>query len=427
MMDWRSVNPDIVEIFTRLSIIGIIVPAIFLYFSYAFPDGKNISIKKVILIFLPLLPFILLSWTNLNVESIDTSTSDCESVLGSLYYLIPVIFILYCVWAGVVLVKKFRRGDDQVKKQIKLVLVGFVFFIAWATVTNVIAPLIGFDNLSFFGPIGVMIFMSFVAYAIIKYQFLSIKVLLTQALVIGLIMIAGSELLFAESATNQILILITLAAIIGFGYMLIKSVKLEVKQREEVEAANKTIERKNSQLEVANKEITEKKEHLEIANKEISKRGEELQKINNELKIAYDKLEELDQAKEEFTSLASHQLKNAPTAIKSLLAMFLDGDYGKVPDNQLEVLKNINKANEHQIELSKELLQIIKMESKKVKLDFQKERVEDICQNVYNNLAAMATERNLEIKYERPEQPLPELLLDKSKVFDSIVIPHLKI
>ena len=96
MMNWQSVAPDKVEIFDKLSVIGVIIPAIFLYFSSVFPDGKNISAKKAIFIFLPLLPFILLAGTSFNVRYIDSSTPDCESVVGPLYYLMPVVFLIYC-------------------------------------------------------------------------------------------------------------------------------------------------------------------------------------------------------------------------------------------------------------------------------------------------------------------------------------------
>ena len=202
------------------------------------------------------------------------------------------------------------------------------------------------------------------------------------------------------------MIAVNLLLALFFGWLLVKSVKIEVQQREA--------------LEVANKEITEKKEHLEIANKEISKRGEELQKINKELNVSYNKLEELDRAKADFIGLANHQLKHAPTTIKSFMSMLLDGDYGEVPESQIKVLKNVNDANDRQIRLADDLLQIIKMESNKVQLDFQKQSIEDVCQGVYDNLSAVAKERSLKLSYEKPEQALPEVLFDKNKVFEAI-------
>ncbi|MGW8185179.1 MAG: ATP-binding protein [Candidatus Moraniibacteriota bacterium] len=392
MMDWWSVNPDIVEIFTKLSVVGVIIPAIFLYFSSVFPDGKNISVKKAILIFLPLLPFVLSAGTGFNVKYIDSSTPDCESVVGLLYYLMPVVFLMYCSLSGVVLINKFKDGSDQLRKQIILILFGFVIFVTWATATNVIAPLFGLDELSLFAPIGALVFMSFVAFAIIKYQFLSIKVLLTQALVIGLIIIAGSELLFAENTVNKILILVTVITIIGFGYMLVKSVKMEVQKSEE----------------------------LEIANKEISERKDQLQKISDHLAIANDKLKELDTAKTEFVSIVAHQLQGPPTTVKGYSMLLSEGSYGEMNAEQKDVLQKIFNANEQQIEFVNDLLSVSRLESGRVMFDFDNCQVQEICQEVVDNLFIKAKDKGLYLELIKSDELIPEVEIDRAKIKEAI-------
>ena len=406
MMNWQSVNPDMVGIFDKLSIVGVIIPAIFLYFSSVFPDGKNIPVKKVILIFLPLLPFVLLAGTDLNVRYIDSSTPDCESVVGPLYYLMPVVFLMYCSLSGIVLFKKFKNGSNQLKKQIKLVLIGFIFSVMWATVTNVIAQVLGFEKLSFFSPIGALVFMSFVAYAIIKYQFLSIKVLLTQALVIGLILIAGSELLFAENTTNKILILITLAVIIVFGYMLVKSVKLEVQKSEELALANKEIKTKNKKLNVANKEISERKE--------------ELQKISDHLATANAKLKELDNAKTEFVSIVAHQLQGPPTTIKGYSMLLNDGSYGELSSSQKDIVQKIFNANEQQVAFVDDLLSVSRLESGRVVFNFEPCKVQDICQEVMDNLMIKAKDKKLYLEFNKSDESVPKVNIDRAKIKEAI-------
>jgi signal transduction histidine kinase len=369
-----------------------------LYFVYLFVDKKDISFSKKVIFGLILLPIILWTPTNLYLPKFDDVL--CVPVENK-FYLNYVYFaeLLFSFWIIILSIVRYRKAENKnIKKQIMLLTTGIslflLLFFAGGYVSEYVYNL-GYTwgyNIELYSFFGLSLFLGFLGYLIVEFKMFNIKLLKAQALMVALAALIGALFFYVTEAGGKILILTNLALVVGFGYMLVKSVKKEVEQ----------------------------KEHLEIANAEISKRGEELQKINKELKVAYTKLEELDQAKEEFTSLASHQLKNAPTAIKSSLGMFLEGAYGKIPDNQLEVLININKANERQIDLTKDLLKIIKMESKKVKLDFQKERVEDICQRVYDNLSAMAKEKNLSFKYEKPEQSLPELLLDKDKVFDSI-------
>jgi len=415
MLNFISIDYGNVLLYDKLSIIGVFIPPIFFIFIYFFSsdlESNDRNKKKLVLFLLPLLPFVFFATTKYNVEGL-TPPPDCETIAGPLYWYSLGVTVFYIIASLALFFRKLKTGTGIVKKQMKIILIGFVFFAVWALMTNVVFQFIGLSSASLLAPVGAIFLIASISYAIVEYQFLNIKVLLTQALVLGLIVLAGSELLFVENTINKILILITLAAVIGFGYMLIKSVKLEIKQREEVEAANKTIAKKNSQLEVANAEITERKEQLQ-------KMADSLSISNEQLKITYAKLEELDRAKADFISLANHQLKHAPTTIKSFLGMFLDGDYGQVPDNQAAILKNINDANDRQIHLADDLLQIIKMESNKVQLDFQKQSIEDVCQGVYDNLSAAAKERSLKLSYEKPEQALPEVLFDKNKVFEAI-------
>jgi signal transduction histidine kinase len=378
MMTWRSVNLDSVEFFDKLSIVGIIVPAIFLYFSYVFPDEKNISMKKAMIIFLPLLPFIFLAATSLNIKSINSSTSDCESVVGPLYYLIPLIFILYCVWSVVILFTKFRNGNEQAKKQIKLVLVGFVIFIVWATITNVVAQLVGPDSLSFFGPIGAIIFMSFVAYAIVKYQLLSIKLIAAQALTVVIWILVASQYFFTDSTTNIILITFTLLLSIGFGIMLVKSVKLEVKRKEE------------------------------------------LQQMSDKLSEANDQLRKLDNSKSEFISIASHQLRTPLTAIKGFVSLLLEGSYGQVVPKQQDVLNKVYTSNERLVTLVEDLLNISRMESGRMEFKFAPWNMETVCQEVMDTFIQRAKFEKKSLEFKKPEIPLPEVMIDGTKVREVI-------
>ena len=64
-----------------------------------------------------------------------------------------------------------------------------------------------------------------------------------------------------------------------------------------------------------------------------------LQGANAELQDANTRLRELDKAKSEFLSIASHQLRTPISAIKGYLSMIIDGDFGKVPKNINNIVK----------------------------------------------------------------------------------------
>ena len=235
-------------------------------------------------------------------------------------------------------------------------------------------------------------FMAMLAYLIVKFEVFSIKLIGAQALVITLVILIGSQFFFIRSFTNQILTGITLTLIIVFGWFLIISVKKEIKQKEE----------------------------LEIANQEITERKDQLQKMADSLAVANDKLRQLDQAKNDFVSMASHQLRRSPTVIKGFISMMIEGSYGEITQEVKEVLEKVYKSNEVQIIFVEDLLNISRLESGSLKFEFAKAKIEELCQDTINDLTLKAKENGLYLDYIKPKNPLPELIMDKGKIREVI-------
>lgn len=76
----------------------------------------------------------------------------------------------------------------------------------------------------------------------------------------------------------------------------------------------------------------------------------------------------LDESKNEFVSLASHQLRTPATIVKQYLNMLLDGYAGELTDKQRDFLKIASDTNEHQINIVNNLLGVAQLESGKIQL-----------------------------------------------------------
>jgi len=77
-------------------------------------------------------------------------------------------------------------------------------------------------------------FMGVLAYLIVKFKAFDIKLLGSQALLVSQVILIASMFAFVRNQTNTVLIAITLVMTLAAGYFLIKSVKKEVEQREEL-------------------------------------------------------------------------------------------------------------------------------------------------------------------------------------------------
>ena len=135
-----------------------------------------------------------------------------------------------------------------------------------------------------------------------------------------------------------------------------------------------------------------------------------------ELRIAYEGLKKLDQAKSEFVSMASHQLRTPLSAIKGYASMLSEGNYGKLKPKQEEKLKKILISNERLIGLVNDLLDISKIDLGKMELDatvFQMEKLVDDC---YQEIMPLAKEKGLKFVWEKPTIPLPKIEADELKI-----------
>jgi two-component system sensor histidine kinase/response regulator len=77
---------------------------------------------------------------------------------------------------------------------------------------------------------------------------------------------------------------------------------------------------------------------------------------------------DLNRAKDEFISLASHQLRTPATGVKQYLGMVLEGFVGELSESQQAVLQKANESNERQLRIVSDLLKVAQVDAGKVRL-----------------------------------------------------------
>lgn len=77
---------------------------------------------------------------------------------------------------------------------------------------------------------------------------------------------------------------------------------------------------------------------------------------------------DLNRSKDEFISIASHQLRTPATGVKQYVGMLLEGFMGEIPENQRAVLQKAYQSNERQLRIVADLLKVAQVDAGKVKL-----------------------------------------------------------
>lgn len=356
-------------------IIEVVMFLLAIWFVYVFIDEKqrDISIGKKALFLAMIFPVIIFTPTEFNIPYFDMVS--CEGHPGVLWYYMYFLEVISILWIGIICTRKFFSEKDVAhKKRVLLVMVGMILFLLLFFASNVIGQYMEIQEISFFGSLGMLLFLGFLAYLIVKFQAFNIKLAGAQVLVVAQSILIASMLIFANSLINRILIMLTLAAVLGAGFFLIRSVK---------------------------KEITRK---------------DELQEMSDRLARANDELRKLDNAKSEFISIASHQLRTPLTAIKGFLSLILEGSYGKISPEVQDILNKVYASNDRIVQLVENLLNISRIESGRIQYQFQKSSIEDILKELSDMFFVMAKNKNLTLTFTLPKKKLPLLYMDSGKI-----------
>jgi len=152
---------------------------------------------------------------------------------------------------------------------------------------------------------------------------------------------------------------------------------------------------------------------------EIEKFNVTLQeKVDNataELKRTNDRLKELDETKDEFISMASHQLRTPLTSVKGYLSMVLEGDVGDVPDQQRRMLDQAYVSSQRMVYLIADLLNVSRLKTGKFIIDTKPTNLAEVVEGEVSQLIDTAKSRKLELHYDKPDD-FPVVMLDETKI-----------
>ena len=126
---------------------------------------------------------------------------------------------------------------------------------------------------------------------------------------------------------------------------------------------------------------------------------EEVDKATQDLKKANLQLKKLDEAKSDFISIASHQLRTPLTVTKGYISMILEGNFGKITKKIKNPLHKVYESNERLINLVEDLLSISRIESGRLVYTFEKKDLKEVLDSTFFELKDSALKKNLKLIY----------------------------
>lgn len=128
---------------------------------------------------------------------------------------------------------------------------------------------------------------------------------------------------------------------------------------------------------------------------------------------------ELDRAKDEFVSLASHQLRTPATGIKSVLATIMAEDFGPLTERQRYFLAKAAESNQRELSIIEELLNVAKADAGRLVLRPSEVDLRDVIDTIVNEQHRAIEAKKLKLTVKQPDQPV-RLLADSEKLYMAI-------
>lgn len=142
---------------------------------------------------------------------------------------------------------------------------------------------------------------------------------------------------------------------------------------------------------------------------------EENQSVLRKLKHSNEKLRALDEAKDEFISMASHQLRTPLTSVKGYVSMVLEGDAGRITQQQKDLLNQAFTSSQRMVYLIADLLNVSRLKTGKFVIETTDVDLSEVVQSEVLQLSETAKARSLILSYKKPES-FPVLQLDETKI-----------
>jgi signal transduction histidine kinase len=336
-------------------VLATLMNALFLLFAAAVPnDAIGISPKRLKLLAAACLAVMIVSITPLAFSGVRVVEGVPSPITGPGMALFGLFQSALNIGVIVALLRKMRGATGSRRIQLYVVFLGILLM--FGTITGMIfVPVLLFGDSAYvaFAPLFVMLFTGLIGYSIFRHRLLDVKVVSAEIFSALLLLISAIQMLLATSILDFVLRLVVFLSVIIVSILLIRSVRSEVRRREEV------------------------------------------QKLATELAASNKRLRQLDDLKTTMVSIASHQIRGPLGGIRGYLTMFRDGDLGALTDKQKEIVTLNLNVTTRLLNAVETFLDITKLESGALTLRKEVLPLDDAVKDVVDEFLLPAAKKGI--------------------------------
>jgi len=139
-----------------------------------------------------------------------------------------------------------------------------------------------------------------------------------------------------------------------------------------------------------------------------------------QLKLTNNHLIESNRLKDSFLANMSHELRTPLNAILGLNEGLQEEIFGELNEKQLSVLQTIEHSSNHLLNLINDILDLAKIESEQIKLDYKSTSISLLCETSLPFVSQQALQKRIQINCILDDE-LPELLIDERRILQVLI------
>jgi len=149
---------------------------------------------------------------------------------------------------------------------------------------------------------------------------------------------------------------------------------------------------------------------------EVARKTKQLKAKSQKLRCSYQKLQELDHAKDSFFAVTSHDLRTPMTIIKGYNDFLISEKFGRLNMKQRDFLERIRSGSESILSLINSILEFSKLEAGRMEFNFVKTELLPVMKNIVKDFKVKCAEKSIELHFENPENLNPKIVTDEDKI-----------
>ena len=194
-------------------------------------------------------------------------------------------------------------------------------------------------------------------------------------------------------------------------------------QHAELEQINTELEAQAQKLQVSEEELKVQQEELLQSNQELEERSTLLEEKNQlivernlEIQKKAEELEAATRYKSEFLANMSHELRTPLNSILLLSRLMAENNENNLTAEQIEYARVIQSSGNGLLTLIDEILDLSKIESGKMKLEFNPVSLEEIADDMNAIFSPMAKEKNLKFSINIAQNVPAQIITDAQRL-----------